>query len=187
MLTPVSGQTNVFDMSRADDPIEDGTPLNKATLLQDDTASLYGLGSDATPDDVFRALASPDYATKLIIHVETEDGGDVGDTRVKISNSELGVNLTKPLDSLDNAEFDVLQGHTYYALLIDYPEEYYGAASLVQATGGQVQRETLTLPTEPDIIGWRIDESTATVEYTDGASEWIPASMSGSTFDPGSV
>lgn len=187
MLTPVSGQTNVFDMSRADNPIEDGTPLNKATLLQDDTAALYGLGQDATPDDVFRVLASPDYATKLIIHVDTEDGGDVGDTRVRISNSELGVNLTKPLDALDNAEFDVLQGHTYYVLLIDYPDEYYGAAALIRATGGQVQRETLTLPTEPDIIGWRIDESTATVEYTDGASEWIPASMSGSTFDPGSV
>lgn len=174
-------------MSRADNPIEDGTPLNKATLLQDDTAALYGLGQDATPDDVFRVLASPDYATKLIIHVDTEDGGDVGDTRVRISNSELGVNLTKPLDALDNAEFDVLQGHTYYVLLIDYPDEYYGAAALIRATGGQVQRETLTLPTEPDIIGWRIDESTATVEYTDGASEWIPASMSGSTFDPGSV
>ena len=187
MLTPVSGQTNVFDMSRADNPIEDGTPINKATLLQDDTASLYGLGSDATPDDVFRALASPDYATKLIIHVETEDGGDVGDTRVKISNSELGVNLTKPLDALDNAEFDVLQGHTYYVLLIDYPDKYYGAAALIQATGGQVQRETLTLPTEPDVIGWRIDESTSTVEYTDGASDWIPASMSGENFDPGSV
>ena len=57
MLTPVSGQTNVFDMSRADDPIEDGTPLNKATLLQDDTAALYDLGGDAVPDDMFRNIA----------------------------------------------------------------------------------------------------------------------------------
>ena len=187
MLRPVTNVPDTYTMYRQDAPTEEGTPINKATLLQDDTAALYGLGPDATPDDVFRALAAPDYATKLIIHIDTEDGGNVGNTRVRISNSELGVNLTKPLDALDNVEFDVLQGHTYYVLLIDYPDKYYGAAALIQATGGQVQRETLTLPTEPDVIGWRIDESTSTVEYTDGASDWIPASMSGGNFDPGSV
>ena len=67
MLTPVSGQTNVFDMSRADDPIEDGTPLNKATLLQDDTASLLDLGTKATPDLMFSAL----YNRTLALHLVT--------------------------------------------------------------------------------------------------------------------
>ena len=66
-LTPVSGQTNVFDMSRADDPIEDGTPLNKATLLQDDTASLLDLGTNATPDLMFSAL----YNRTLALHLVT--------------------------------------------------------------------------------------------------------------------
>lgn len=36
-----------------------GTPLNKDTLLKDATAALYGLGSDAVPDDVFSML--PEY------------------------------------------------------------------------------------------------------------------------------
>lgn len=31
-LTPVSGQTNIFDMVRADEPTEEGTPLDKATF-----------------------------------------------------------------------------------------------------------------------------------------------------------
>lgn len=39
-----------------DDPLDIGTPLNKATLLKDDTAALSGLGSDAVPDDVLRVL-----------------------------------------------------------------------------------------------------------------------------------
>lgn len=51
-MTPVAGQTNTFDMVRADDPTQEGTPLNKATLLKDATAALYGLGPDAVPDDV---------------------------------------------------------------------------------------------------------------------------------------
>lgn len=35
-----------------------GTALNKANLLQDATAALYGLGSDAVPDDVLSYLGS---------------------------------------------------------------------------------------------------------------------------------
>lgn len=55
-MTPVAGQANTYDMVRADDPTQPGTPLNKATFLKDATAALYGLGTDAVPDDVLAAL-----------------------------------------------------------------------------------------------------------------------------------
>ena len=55
-MTPVAGQANTFDMVRADDPTQAGTPLNKATLLKDATAALYGLGTGAVPDDVLAEL-----------------------------------------------------------------------------------------------------------------------------------
>lgn len=55
-MTPVAGQANTYDMTRADDPTQAGTPLNKATLLKDATAALYGLGESAVPDDVLAAL-----------------------------------------------------------------------------------------------------------------------------------
>ena len=54
-MTPVSGQANIYDMERADQPTQAGTPLNKTTLLKDSTAALYGL-TDATPDDVFECI-----------------------------------------------------------------------------------------------------------------------------------
>lgn len=50
-LTPVAGQANTYDLTRADQPTREGTPLNKASLLKDTTAALYGLGADAVPDD----------------------------------------------------------------------------------------------------------------------------------------
>ena len=53
-LIPVAGQANVFDLIRVDEPIEVGTPLNKANLLTDDTASLLGLDSTATLDDFLK-------------------------------------------------------------------------------------------------------------------------------------
>lgn len=54
-LTPVAGQEGLYDMERADEPAEPGTPLNKATLLSDNTASLFGLGATATPDAALAA------------------------------------------------------------------------------------------------------------------------------------
>lgn len=55
-MTPVFGQENTYDMERADKPLQQGTPLNKATLLKDATAALYGLGTGAVPDDVLAEL-----------------------------------------------------------------------------------------------------------------------------------
>lgn len=57
-LNPVTGQENTYDMVRADSPVQEGTPLNKATLLQDETADMFGLNADAVPDDAFRLVAS---------------------------------------------------------------------------------------------------------------------------------
>lgn len=55
-LVPVEGQQYLYDMTRADGPTQSGTPLNKATFLKDDTASLFGMGNYAVPDDVLAYL-----------------------------------------------------------------------------------------------------------------------------------
>lgn len=71
-LTPVSGQVNVYDMTRADSPTQEGDPINKSTLLKDSTAALYGLGSGATPNDVFAEIRNYVEAT-LNVPAGTED------------------------------------------------------------------------------------------------------------------
>lgn len=48
-LTPVAGQTDVYDFERADDPITAGTPLNKATFLTDATAAAIAALTGNTP------------------------------------------------------------------------------------------------------------------------------------------
>ena len=55
-LAPVPGQENIYDMTRADQPTEVGTPLNKNTFLSDETAWLYGLDDTAVPDDLFQRI-----------------------------------------------------------------------------------------------------------------------------------
>ena len=60
-MVPVAGQENVYNMTRADQPTQEGTPLNKATLLKDATAALFGLGPDSVPDDVLANLGAFRY------------------------------------------------------------------------------------------------------------------------------
>lgn len=53
-LIPVLGQENTYTMVRADEPTQEGTPLNKANLLRDLVAKMYGLSEAAVPNDVLR-------------------------------------------------------------------------------------------------------------------------------------
>lgn len=59
LITPENGIAAYYaTMTRADNPTQEGTPLNKNSLLKDATAALFGLGTDALPDDVLRKIAS---------------------------------------------------------------------------------------------------------------------------------
>lgn len=68
LITPENGSAAYYaTMTRADNPTQEGTPLNKASLLKDATAALFGLGTDAVPDDVLQMIRSV-----LDIKTETE-------------------------------------------------------------------------------------------------------------------
>lgn len=55
LITPEDGSSPFYaTMTRADNPMQEGDPLNKATLLKDDTAAMFGLPSTAVPDDIFK-------------------------------------------------------------------------------------------------------------------------------------
>ena len=55
LITPENGDPPFYaTVAMADNPSEDGTPLNKANLLTDATAALFGLSVNAVPNDVLR-------------------------------------------------------------------------------------------------------------------------------------
>lgn len=58
LITPENGSAAYYaTMTRADNPTQEGTPLNKSSLLTDTTAAKLGLGADAVPDDAFNVLS----------------------------------------------------------------------------------------------------------------------------------
>lgn len=75
-LIPVSGQEDVYDLVRADQPTQEGTPLSKGTLLTDDVA--IALGLDPVTGTVSKALG----AVRPI-----ELGGTSGTTQTEAFNN----------------------------------------------------------------------------------------------------
>ena len=59
LITPENGSAAYYaTMTRADNPTQEGDPLNKNTLLKDATAALFDLSGAAVPDDVFNKLSA---------------------------------------------------------------------------------------------------------------------------------
>lgn len=57
LIKPENGSSAYYaTMTRADNPTQEGTPLNKSSLLKDTTAALFGLDTSAAPNDVLAFL-----------------------------------------------------------------------------------------------------------------------------------
>ena len=79
-LTPVSGQDNVYDMTRQDNPTTEGTPLNKSTLLTDEVAETLGLDpATATPSQAINAVADKATDKKLTLTLAASGWAADGD------------------------------------------------------------------------------------------------------------
>lgn len=75
-LLPVAGQPNTFDMVRADQPVEVGTPINKAALFSDAASALYGSGCSTVSEALFKIPFVMNVGWKLL-HAYTVRGSYV--------------------------------------------------------------------------------------------------------------
>lgn len=86
-LKPVAGQTDTYDMTRADDPDDTGTPFNTRTMLQDSTARFLRLPiSNPFVDDALRHM--PDRI-EPIGTVKTSPALSLGDAWLPCDGSQV--------------------------------------------------------------------------------------------------
>lgn len=148
-LTPVAGQENTFDMVRADQPTQEGTPLNKATLLKDGTAALLGLGTDAVPDDAFVALVLGQGVYGYRVRVQLADGTPVEGATVNGIQPLTGSTL------VTGADGTVLGKSTSKTVTIGCTSPYIDQApptSQSVTAAGTITDVTLTLIDNTDTI-----------------------------------
>ena len=110
-LTPVPGQANTYDLVRADDPAEPGTPLNKASLLQDNTATALGLSGDPTVND---ALAN--VAPRIKALEDSLKFVKLADVTISASAQQVDIVLPKPIDNYSSIQIylsNMLSGSSF--------------------------------------------------------------------------
>ena len=115
-LVPVSGTTDTYDLVPVPGTVtEEGTPLNKATLLKDATAALYGLtGDDATVDKALESLAKTLIA-EISVPLQTAFGTTTlvtVDVTSYLAASDYDIYLIKYTGTLSFA----CQAATYYEI-----------------------------------------------------------------------
>ena len=81
-LEPVAGQANLYDLTRADQPTQEGTPLNKANLLSDATAAAIKAVLASQTEDP----ATPNEALNILAQA-VEDVATVAAGKCSIENS----------------------------------------------------------------------------------------------------
>lgn len=142
-LVPVVGEENTYNLVRADQPTQAGTPLNKSSLLKDTTSALYGLDENAVPDDLFRKLSDSLKVEKVQTRLsnlpvgavfqvdETGDGTLVDFVKLKGDYESSGrtlvrrasvINVTtifssSPYGPYEDTELDTSLNVTYYGTL----------------------------------------------------------------------
>lgn len=118
LITPENGEPFYAKIEMADNPIQNGMPLNKANLLTDETAMLLGLiHGDPTVNDAFKQLSeAPAGMGTLYIYCIDENENPVSGCVVQVGSN------TAVTNSFGRAKFSLSPG-TYSASVrspIDY-------------------------------------------------------------------
>ena len=80
-LAPVSGQANTYDMVRADQPTQEGTPLNKAALFNSNAEqAVFGdAAGNHTPAEAFTRVGNRLDAIEAVGTIRASVRADLGD------------------------------------------------------------------------------------------------------------
>ena len=176
-LTPVAGLANTYDMDRADQPLQLGTPLNKATLLKDATAALYGMGTGAVPDDVLALLGK--YKQYWWYRISVDVGwyqvnttatnrllkDDLHDTVVYTYGDSISVSKTDGTITINSASSMTLRRSTVTVDKLAVLKGKYFKTDVNQG-GHIIAGDIYFVPTDATITRYYDDESGAAVFYT---------------------
>lgn len=137
-LEPVAGQANTYDLTRADQPTQEGTPLNKATLLKDATAALFGLGTDAVPDDVLPVIKTliDNANTNANTKAKIETGSYTGNGNTQSGNpNSLTFGFVPKVVFICRDILNIFNAGLFFTIALAASYKQYGYANISGSSG----------------------------------------------------
>ena len=144
-LTPVTGQANTYDLTRADEPVTVGTQLNKATLLTDATAAAIaalGVTSPSTPNEALNA-----FATVL------SGFGDITKTAYVETGSYVGTGVISSLFSQSGDNIYIKNINSAPSLTFSFKPRFLFIKTVTTSSSKYYQSGTSTRLFNPTILG----------------------------------
>lgn len=135
-LEPIAGEENKYILTRADDPLETGTPLNKEMLDEFLAASGTTTGSAAALELAQDGFVLGDgYVVRFKLNVEINDS----------NGTTLNINKTgaKPLKLVGGYPYGTIQRGTWVTAIYDAEEDAYimaGSAEIINYAVGEIDK-----------------------------------------------
>lgn len=138
LLTPEDGSTPFYaTMERADEPTQEGTPLNKSTLLSDETeVAIWEVAQGRTVNDALKMLADVSYGrvASLTLTINDTDGNPIPDVTVRLDSSPtVGDDPTTGTDGTIKLDTNAGEHTVYLVYPLGYSAE--SESQTVQVTG----------------------------------------------------
>lgn len=147
-LTPVEEKPNTYDLSRQDEPIEEGMPLNKASLFSDMAEkAIFDDVNNRTPSDGFKLLGSRSITpTRQVTAKATEDikAGNLCEFQTGLVKN-LPAPSSPPTNTTGKLAFQIFNGVLYMAVP-QYNPPYISIFSLIDGEWIRITNPA-TLPT----------------------------------------
>lgn len=141
-MVKVEGTNDIYDIVPAPGRVDnDGTPINKATLLKDDTASRFGLSVDALPDDALRVISR--FQSVLCDEYVWEKSRDTSGYEIKRKNETANNITTTGYDTevtyfySDSVSLDLSTGEISLVNPKSIQRERYNAQNIASAINGK--------------------------------------------------
>ena len=144
-LTPVTGQANTYDLTRADEPVTVGTQLNKATLLTDATAAAIaalGVTSPSTPNEALNAFAAV-----------LSGFGDIAKTTYVETGSYVGTGVISSLSSQSGNNVYIKNIASAPSLTFSFKPRFLFIKPQTSSSNKYYNYSTSTLLFDPTIAG----------------------------------
>lgn len=149
-----------------------GTPLNKANLLKDTTASKYGQGSNATVDSVLNQIPSGTFPNMSVGSATNATNAGTADNATNATNTDF-TNASWTVKAIGTAEEIIVTSTATFEVQLKDEDDKWIAAPLLTVTADVMTFDCVCLKSITQYCYVHYSQETSSLEIQSSGT-WTP-------------